>query len=461
VRNNPYAAGLVEAFADNVIGSEGIRCKPTNLLPSGEPNRKVNWEIERAWKDWGEEHATVDGMESWLETQRLITKSWVTDGEVFIRRRRGWDNPYGYAVELIDPDLLDEDFNEKRAQRGREIVMGVEIDEFGRPLAYHFWPEHPENLGARRDRVRVPASEVAHYFARYRAGQHRGFSLFAPVLTTVEMIDGLTEAELVASRYHASKMGLITNDSPEAIEAYATRLRMQNEDGKEPSPRRMKIAPGLIEELQPGQGFTGFDPTHPNDAFDPFLKTMNRGVARAFSMSYLTLTGDVGEANYSSMRAGLIPERDHWKVVQVMQAHRTNRPIYRDWLGMGLLTRALRLPSAVPSNYYAVEWRGRRWQWVDPSNDLEALEREIALGINSRQRGASDRGLDYETIIDETADDLDYAQKATVDVSGLGKKVQAPGPVGPPPQEPGKGNGNGKGPKAGRLAAHQRTLFEG
>jgi len=460
VRNNPYAAGLVEAAADNIVGWEGIRLKPLVMLPSGEPNRPVNWALEIGWKDWGADHATVDGVDTWYELERLLVKSWWTDGEVFLRRRRGWDNPFGYAVEMIDPDLLDEDLNEKRERAGREIVMGVELDDVGRPAAYHFWREHPDNLAARRERVRVPANEIRHLFSRYRVGQHRGYSLFAPILTTVEMVDGLTEAELVASRYHASKMGFITQNSPEAIDAYAARLRMQSEDGKESAPRRMKIAPGVVEELIPGQGFEGFDPTHPNTAFDPFLKTMLRGVARGFGMSYLTLTGDVGEANYSSMRAGLLPERDHWRVLQNVVSSRVHRWIYRDFVDMGLLTRALRLPSSVSEDYYAAEWRGRRWQWVDPSNDLEAFEREVALGLNSRQRGASDRGNDFETIIDETADDLDYAEKAKVDVTGLGKKAPAPTP-GPPPQEPGKGNGNRKGPKAGRLTSSQFALFGG
>lgn len=464
VRNNPYAAGLVEAAADNIVGWEGIRMKPLVALPNGEPNRIVNWALESGWQDWGTEWATVDGLETWFESERLMVKSWWTDGEVFLRRRRGWRNPFGYAVELIDPDLLDEDFNERRGGRasvtGNEIVMGVEIDPAGRPVLYHFWPEHPNNIGARRKRVPVPAEEISHLFARYRPGQHRGYSRFAPVLTTVEMVDGLTEAELVAARYHASKMGFITQNSPEAIEAYASRLRLQNEDGKESRPRQMKIAPGVVEELIPGQGFEGFDPTHPNTAFDPFLKTMLRGVARGFGMSYLTLTGDVGEANYSSMRAGLLPERDHWRVLQNVVSSRVHRPVYRDFVDMGLLTRALRLPSSVPEDYYAAEWRGRRWQWVDPANDLDAFEREVALGLNSRQRGASDRGHDFETIIDETADDLAYAEEADVDVTGLGKKQPAPAPE-PLLQERGKGNGNGKGPKAGRLTSSQLDFHGG
>lgn len=425
VRNNPYAAGVVDAFADNINGWDGIQLRPRITNPPNDPRgemlREVNWEIERAWVEWAEEYATVDGVESWFETERLLTKSWVQDGEVFFRRRRGWDNQHGYAIEILDPDLLDEDFNESRDRTGREIVMGVEVDEVGRRLAYHFWRRHPDSLGFRsRERTRIPADEIGHFFIRYRSGQTRGFPLFTPVLTTVEMIDGYSEAELVASRYHASKMGFIKNVSQDAIQAYAARLALQTDREKGDFRRRVKMAPGMVEELIPGQEFQGFDPMHPNDAFDPFLKTMLRGVARGVGMSYLTLTGDVGEANYSSMRAGLLPERDHWRALQNLIARRIhNRVVYRDWIRMALLSGAVDLPSPVASDYHAVEWRGRRWQWVDPSNDLEAAEREVKLGLNSRQRLASDRGHDFETIVDESKADMDYARENGVFVGGI------------------------------------------
>jgi lambda family phage portal protein len=267
--------------------------------------------------------------------------------------------------------------------------------------------------------------------------------MFAPVLTTVEMIDGLTEAELVASRHHASKMGFLTNLTPEAIDAYATRLRLATQQGKDIPSQRLKVAPGMIHELQPGQGFEAFDPTHPNDAFDPFLKTMLRGVSRGFGMSYLTLTGDVGEANYSSMRAGLLPERDHWRVLQNVLASRVHRHVYRDWLAMAQLTGQVRASGLDPN---AVEWRARRWQWVDPRNDLEAAEREVKLGVNSRQRLAADRGLDFEVVVDETAEDLAYARENGVYVGGVDT------PPKPRTSEPATDNGTSNGKPKSRLA---------
>lgn len=457
VRNTPYAMGIVEAFADNIIG-EGIRLKPTIKDPSsGQPARETNWEIERGWQEWGEEeNASVDARQSWLELQRLIVRSWVTDGEVFIRRRKGWSNRFAFAVQVLDPDLLDESFNERPNAAGVEIRMGVEMDADGRRLAYHFFRNHPSE-NRQRERVRIPAQEITHFFVPYRAGQTRGFSLFAPVLTTVKMIDGMLEAELVASRTSAAKMGTIKNMTPEAIAAYAQRLALATQRGEEIKPRQMEVAPGLIEELLPGQEFEGFDPTHPNTAFEPFLKVLHLGVARAFSISYLTFTGDVSAANYSSMRAGLVPERDHWKVLQALISSKICRPTYRDWISMSLLTGALDLPSPLAADYQDVTWRGRRWQWVDPLGDVETLDREIALGVNSRQRAAADRGFDYETLIDETAEDERYAKAASVDVSSVERGRPATAAPAASSSRAPNGNGNGANGKHGpnRIAPYQ------
>ncbi len=453
VRNNPYAGGILDSIATNVIGERGIRLKPKIVGPDGEPARDVNHELVRGWEEWGDEYASVDTVDGWLEIEWLLMKTLAQDGEIFLRRRRGWDNPHGYAVELLDPDLLDEMYNERPNADGVEIRMGVEKDRHGRPLAYHFFRHHPhEGLG--RERVRLGADEIGHYFVRYRAGQSRGFSWFAPILTTVEMIDGYTEAELVAARYHASKMGFIENTTPEAQQAWATRFSLQNQEGKKDQPRKVRMAPGLVEELIPGQHFVGFDPTHPNTSFDPFLKSMLRGVARAFSVSYLTLTGDVSEANYSSMRAGLLPERDQWRILQRATSRRVHRRIYRDWLAMALLTRAVELPSPIASDYYRVEWLGRRWPWVDPAKDVEGARGEIQLGLNSRTRAASDRGHDYETIVEEREEEEQFADEHNVDV-GLQTAAQSSQDDGAPdPPPPPATNGTGA---AHRIAHHLET----
>jgi capsid protein len=73
-----------------------------------------------------------------------------------------------------------------------------------------------------------------------------------------------------------------------------------------------------------------------------------------------------------------------------------------------------------------VEFSGRTWTWVDPVGDIEAIEREIALSLNSRERAAKDRGLNIDKIIAENE-----ADNAKLEAAGLSTAIgKAPAPPG-------------------------------
>lgn len=424
VRNNPYATGFVEELADNVIGPEGIQIQAKITNARGELQEKTNFAIEDAWEEWDfPEHASADGQDAWVDLQRLVVKTIAMDGECFLRELKGYENDFGYALQILDADLLDETFDRPPGEDGVEIRMGIECNRYGKPLAYHFWRRHPSERGfSRGDRTRIAAEEIIHLFVRYRANQKRGISWFAPVLTTVKHMDGLTEAELVASRMSAAKMGFIINKTPEAISAYAAKLQRFMASGKEPPKQEMEAAPGVIDELSPGQEFQGFDPTHPNTAFEGFLKAILRGIARGLGTTYARLTGDLSDTNYSSMRAGELPVRDRYRAIQTWLAKKLHRRVYRSWVGMALLNPLLLrdLPSRVGSDYYAVAWKPRGWKSVDPLKEVQALEAEVMLGVKSRQEAAAERGSDFEDTIDELAHEQSYAARAGVYIGGGG-----------------------------------------
>jgi len=441
VRDNAHATGFVNELANNVIGPDGILLQAKVKSAGGRLDKKTNDAIEAGWREWGmPEHATADGYESWTDFQRSVIRTIAIDGEVFIRKLRYFDNPFGFSLQIIDADLVDETLNRPAKDGQNEIRLGIEINRWGRPVAYWVRRDYPGDFGraipgASRNTTdrhdRLPADEVIHKFIRYRANQVRGVTWFAPVMLNLHYLDGYEFNELAASRVNAGKMGFILNKQADAIAAFDPLA-----EGR--TTRTMDVAPGLIEELLPGQEFAEFNPTHPSTAFKEFTKTVLRAIARGLGMAYTTLTGDLEAVNYSSIRAGLLSERDHFRMLQRWLGVHVHRVIYRDWIGMALLSGAVRLASRIASNYHAVEWRPRGWKWVDPVNDLTAAALAIALGLDSRTRLAAEQGRDFEEVVDEIADELEYAESIGIDVSGAPPAPRAaPQPTDSDPRDAG------------------------
>jgi lambda family phage portal protein len=415
VRDNSFAAGYVTEFQNQVIGPKGIQLQAKITNRAGGLVESTNDEIERGWRRWGrKQFASADRRSSWLDLERLIAKSLPMDGEVFVHRMKYFANPWGFTIRLIDPDLLDETFNRPAGRGQNQISMGIELDEWGGAVAYHFWNRHPDDIYSRQrlERVVIPASEISHLFVQYRANQIRGVTWFAPIMFDLNMLGGYRKAETVAARMAAAKMGFLVNKNPELTGSGAA--PSDDEDDENAEQNQLEASPGVIEELPPGFEFQGFDPTHPSTAYAAFEKAINRSMARGVNMAYTTVTGDLEAVNYSSIRAGLLSERDFHRGVQYALIEHLCEPVYLDWLSMGILTQQVRVDTRLASEYDEVEWQPRGWKWVDPLNDLQAGALAIQLGLDTRTRLAAEGGLDFESNIDRLAEEQDYAEQAGV-----------------------------------------------
>ena len=78
--------------------------------------------------------------------------------------------------------------------------------------------------------------------------------------------------------------------------------------------------------------------------------------------------------------------------------------------------------------FNAAEFRGRRWQWVDPLKDVQANITSIEAGLKSRRQVVSEMGGDFEDVIDELAED-----QSLIEAAGI---VLGDAPIGEATDEP-------------------------
>ena len=111
----------------------------------------------------------------------------IRDGEVLIRHVRNAENPFGYSLQLLEPDFLDEEFCTQNPDNGNCIVMGVELNRFNKAVAFWIFegPNHPyddQSYGLNKPgRTRVPAEDMLHLYQPLSEASKQGVFQCLPV----------------------------------------------------------------------------------------------------------------------------------------------------------------------------------------------------------------------------------------------------------------------------------------
>lgn len=424
-QNSNAARRFLQLVETHIVGPQGFGLQIKGKLRNGKPDDKRNRQIHDAWWDWmrpgvGE----VTGRMSGPAWQRLFARTVARDGEGLLRMHDHAptaENPYGFSVELLNPERLEHQYFDQRPN-GNHVILGVEIDRRGRPVAYYLRRDKVVAYPTGENLERVPAGDLIHFFVADRPEQVRGVTWMASAMLTMHMLDAYQDAAVTAARWGASKMGFFTN--PEGSPVAGANAK---EDGEFIT----EVEPGVLEVLPEGWDFSQFDPKYPHEAYNDFVKVMNRDGAMGLGVSYHGLTGDLSEANYGSMRGGALEEREGWMVKQDTMADTVMARVYVRWLNAAALHGALGLAmpqDEIVGRYSAHLWQGRRWPWVDPKKDIETAILAIGAKLRSPQMVAAELGVDIEDVLDQLVDFNDMLKAkgldtAMPDVKGASKEV--------------------------------------
>ncbi len=345
-----------------------------------------------------------------------------TAGEVFLRLHR---QPFGnskvpLALELIEAERIADEYSNPSPGPGNskaEVRMGVEVDQYGRPLAYWIRERHPGELRTTIDASvrleRVPAADILHLRIVDRWPMTRGEPWLHTVARKLNDMDGYSEAEIIAARGAASYMAFI--ETPDMD----TPLGEKQADGSQ----HMDLEPGAIDRLGPGEKLNFVSPNRPNPAMDPFMRMMLREVASGVGVSYESLSRDYSQSNYSSSRLALLDDRDVWRVLQQWWARSFRQRLHEQWLSAAVLSRAI-VPIPVDQyevsreRFQAVTWKFRGWSWVDPTKEVGAYKEAIRAGFMtvSKVISLTGGGDDIEDVIAERKRELAMFEEADIDV---------------------------------------------
>ena len=388
-----YVVRFFSMCETHVVGPEGFYYQ-NKAKKNGELDETANTLIEQHFKKWGKKGVCdVTGQYSWLDMQRLFIKTVAQDGAILVREVFGFPNEYGYALQLLETDHLDINYS-RNDYNGNIIRHGVELDEWGRHIAYHILTSHPgeESYFYGNNRYqRIPAEQIIYGFYPFRIGQKIGVPWAHAAL--VELIDlyNYREAEITSARVAASKMFAYVPD---------TDVEPAEDDDEEEFQEEATPGSGLVVPYGYTIDTLDFKTDSSNAA--GFTKTSLRGASSGFDVNYNSLANDLEGVNFSSIRHGVLEDRDNWKKKQAWMRETLCERIHSNWLTFALVSGKI-------GNYTILEFerlnvpffQGRRWEWVNPLQDEKANTEAINNRTKSPQQIIRERGQDPNEIIKE------------------------------------------------------------
>ncbi len=404
VRNNPYAKKAQRAFVTHVVGT-GIR--PVPLLT----DKNLRTSAEQLWQDWSEE-ADADGLVDFYGLQTLAARAMFDAGECFMRfrpryARDGLSVPF--QVQLLESEFCPYEMN-MVAGNGNVIRAGIEFNKIGQRVAYWFWRTHPGEMALPTLQVgytRVPAEEVIHLFEPLRPGQIRGVSWLAAAIVRAFLLDQYDDAELERKKVAALFAAFITktradDDGPIAPQDQPvagtadTSLNAEQEG-------IAGLTPGMLQILLEGEDVKFSEPADVGPNYEAFVYRALLGICASMDMPYSSVTGDYSKANYSSLRAEQLDVRASIRQVQnVVFKHQMCRATWQRFMTDAVLAGALPLKASEfnknERDYLRAKYIPPRLEWVDPLKDVQAAEKEMRLGLSSRESIVAERGGTLEQV---------------------------------------------------------------
>lgn len=428
-RNNAYARRFLGMVRSNVAGPDGMilqsrvtRSREWGDKTDGDADEIANALIEAEWNKWARRGSCeITGRLSLAGILQNYVWTMARDGEVLVRLVRGADNRHRFALQLIDPARLDETYNDERPG-GNLVRMGVEIDDAGRPVAY--WLRKPTRQTFPTwtgERERVSAENLWHDFIAHDAEQIRGVPWMHASMIKLYQLGKFEEAAVIAARVGASKLGVIESPTGEPPDSVAS--------GKDSAGNFLTDAEaGQYWTLPQGYTLKSWDPTYPSETFAPFMQACLRGIASGMDVSYVSLANDLEGVNFSSIRQGVLEEREAWKTLQTHIADGfMSHAVFRPWLETSLLAGALApLPPAKLPKFDAPSWNCKRWPWVDPLKDREESVLAVDNAMKTRTQVCAEEGIDFEDVVRRLKSEQDLAAKYGVTLPDPNRSKQQP-----------------------------------
>lgn len=384
-------------FYNNAIVRSAIRDKATYSIGSGiTPQANSGdpaWDdaAEAWWDEWSKS-PEISGRHDMRRLQTLVSEAIDRDGEIFCiltNKRDGLP-----AVQVVESHRV-----ANPPDKADEIVDGVSLDRYARPLAYHV--VEGDTFSQRTSR-RIQADLMLHVYEPERPDQVRGYPAVAVALNNLLDRDELLRFEMQAAKI-GSSIGLVVQNATGATGAEGFFGDLSKATGENLT-RETVFGGGMIPRLKATERIESFAMQRPNEKLDAHLEQYIRAAALGLGLPY--------EFIWDTSAVGGVAQR--FIIQKAARAFAARQDVLiASFLGklwnyaIANAVRSGQLPMT--PNWRRVHWQTPRSITVDVGREAQARRDDVKAGLMTLADFFGEQGLDWKTAMQEIAAERQFA----------------------------------------------------
>lgn len=441
-QNSAFAGALVNTIDTNVVGT-GLKLRP--MIPwkllgiareEADAWEKKTQELFEIWAS--SKFCDAERKADFHELQSLSMKTQLITGDLFgLTQYKKNNGPFGLCLKLLEADRCQNPFGLLDSQK---MAQGVEVDENGAAVAYHFTKVPPFNLDNYSDSletVRIPAfdsfgyANVIHCFSADRTDQRRGVSALAPIISQIKQQERYQDAELLAAVVSAMFTVFLESNNPDEAAEMDGNVPDEEKVGNDSGPKSpIELAPGAIVELPQGYKINPANPTRPNVNYKPFVDSIFCEAAARVGVSFEVVLKQFN-SSYNAVRAALLESKKTFSRIKHNFVSDFCQPMYEKWLYQAILTGVIDAPGFLEDPLKRAMWS--RCCWIgdsafllDPLKETQAIKMQLDEQLMSRDAAvAAVTGGEYGRVAHELAEEKNLRESLKLPEPGAVNKSES------------------------------------
>lgn len=378
--------GIVKGAIDD-MARFSFPLKPQACTEDSEWNMAAEYYFEH----WAA-NADIKGRLHYYDLQRLASICLDRDGDIGILHVV---TDGGVKLQLIESDII----KDKPDNKG-EWDQGVKYDKHGRPTAYAILDD-PD----KQDSFRVvPASQMQLLFDPERADQQRGISAISHAVAHIRDKKEILGYEKIGVKNLSTFSAVLQSDYDEADEDAFGLAEVEGVDanGQPTEITVSQMQSGEIPVLRKGEQLTAFQGNRPSSTFEGFLEFLIREFAVGLGLPY----------EFVWNTSALTGTSQRFVMGKAQRKFEERQRLFTPFVSR---TWAMVIAEGVESGELKpVEgWQRCKVQppaklTIDIGREMAQEREDVAAGLMSKAQHFGQRGLDWQSEIDQQAKEFSY-----------------------------------------------------